>query len=66
MLNDAVCFQSVYIVYGYTDFQSGMDRLAALIETRIGKPPTSRIPCTFSADIGQPFEPVSTFSTEQE
>ena len=28
MLNDATCFREVYIVCGYTDLRSGMDRLA--------------------------------------
>ena len=32
MLNDATCFKAVYIVCGYTDLRSGMDRLAALVE----------------------------------
>mgnify|MGYP001090678212 CR=1 FL=1 len=32
MLNDATCFNAVYIVCGYTDLRSGMDRLAALVE----------------------------------
>ena len=31
MLNDAICFKAVYIVCGYTDLRSGMDRLAALM-----------------------------------
>ena len=39
MLNDAICFKAVYIVCGYTDLRSGMDRLAALIETRNGSRP---------------------------
>ena len=34
MLNDAICFKAVYIVCGYTDLCSGMDWLAALIETQ--------------------------------
>ena len=34
MLNDATCFKTVYIVCGYTDLRSGMDRLAALIEAQ--------------------------------
>lgn len=39
MLNDAECFKAVYIVCGYTDLRSGMDRLAALIETQTGNQP---------------------------
>ena len=39
MLNDATCFQAVYIVTGYTDLRSGMDRLAALIESQTGNRP---------------------------
>lgn len=39
MLNDAVCFKAVYIVCGYTDLRSGMDRLAALVEAQTGNSP---------------------------
>ena len=39
MLNDATCFKAVYIVCGYTDLRSGMDRLAALIEAQAGNRP---------------------------
>ena len=39
MLNDAACFKAVYIVCGYTDLRSGMDRLAALIEAQTGNRP---------------------------
>ena len=39
MLNDATCFQAVYIVCGYTDLRSGMDRLAAVIEAKTGTSP---------------------------
>ena len=39
MLNDATCFKTVYIVCGYTDLRSGMDRLAALIEAQTGNMP---------------------------
>lgn len=39
MLNDATCFQAVYIVCGYTDLRFGMDRLAALVEAQTGKNP---------------------------
>src|SRR5699024_88832 len=39
MLNDAACFREVYIVCGYTDLRSGMDRLAAVIEAKTGTSP---------------------------
>ena len=39
MLNDAACFKEVYIVCGYTDLRSGMDRLAALVEVQTGNRP---------------------------
>ena len=39
MLNDATCFQAVYIVCGYTDLRFGMDRLAAVIEAKTGSSP---------------------------
>lgn len=39
MLNDAVCFKNVYIVTGYTDLRFGIDSLAALVETRLGRNP---------------------------
>lgn len=39
MLNDAICFKVVYIVYGYTDLRSGMERLAALVEPQTGNRP---------------------------
>ena len=39
MLNDATCFKAVYIVCGYTDLRSGMDRLAALVEMQTGNRP---------------------------
>ncbi|MBQ9609691.1 MAG: IS66 family insertion sequence element accessory protein TnpB [Lachnospiraceae bacterium] len=39
MLNDATCFKSVYIVTGYTDLRSGIDRLAALVKTKTGGTP---------------------------
>ena len=39
MLNDATCFKAVYIVCGYTDLRSGMDRLAALVEVQTGNRP---------------------------
>ena len=39
MLNDATCFKAVYIVCGYIDLRSGMDRLAALIEAQTGNRP---------------------------
>ena len=39
MLNDATCFKAVYIVTGYTDLRSGMNRLAAVIESQTGNRP---------------------------
>ena len=39
MLNDATCFKAVYIVCGYTDLRSDMDRLAALVEAQAGNRP---------------------------
>ncbi len=39
MLNDATCFKAVYIVCGYTDLRSGMDRLAASVEAGMGSKP---------------------------
>ena len=39
MLNDAFCFKQVYIVTGYTDLRSGIDRLAALITSKTGDNP---------------------------
>lgn len=39
MLNDATGFKAVYIVTGYTDLRSGMDRLAAVIESQTGNKP---------------------------
>lgn len=35
MLNDAVSFDNVYIVTGYTDLRSGIDRLAAMIKSSL-------------------------------
>ena len=31
MLNDAVCFKEVYIVCGYTDLRSGIDKLVNVL-----------------------------------
>lgn len=39
MLNNATCFKQVFIVTGYTDLRSGIDRLAGLIESRTGSKP---------------------------
>lgn len=32
MLNDAVCFERIYIACGYTDLRRGIDGLAALVQ----------------------------------
>ncbi|MFA9466973.1 MAG: IS66 family insertion sequence element accessory protein TnpB [Velocimicrobium sp.] len=39
MLNDATCFKNVYIVTGYTDLRSGIDTLASIVESKLGKNP---------------------------
>ena len=39
MLNDATCFKQVYIVTGYTDLRSGIDRLATLVRSHFGDNP---------------------------
>lgn len=39
MLNNATCFKNVFIVCGYTDLRSGIDRLASIIEAQTGKKP---------------------------
>lgn len=37
--NDSTCFEEVYIVCGYTNLRSGMDRLSALVEAQTGNRP---------------------------
>ena len=39
MLNNATCFQNIYIVCGYTDLRSGIDKLASIIEQQAGRSP---------------------------
>ena len=39
MLNDAICFKQVYIVTGYTDLRSGIDRLVSIITTKTANSP---------------------------
>ena len=39
MLNDASGFRAVYIMTGYTDLRSEIDRLTALVESKRGKNP---------------------------
>lgn len=41
MLNDAACFKNIFIVTGYTDLRSGIDRLANLIKSQMGDVPFS-------------------------
>lgn len=36
MLNDAICFKQIYIVYGRTDLRYGIDSLAAIIQSKQG------------------------------
>lgn len=54
MLNDATCFKQVYIMTGYTDLRSGIDRLAALIRSYFGnnsiKPDTIYLFCGRKTD----------------
>lgn len=35
-VNDATCFKQVYIVCGYTDLRSGIDKLTAVIDAKTG------------------------------
>lgn len=39
MLNDATCFKNVYIMCGFTDLRSGMERLAGIVEVQTGGKP---------------------------
>lgn len=39
MLNDATCFKEVYIICGYTDLRSGIDRRAGIISSCSGNQP---------------------------
>lgn len=39
MLNDATCFKEVFIICGYTDLRSGIDRLAGIISACSGNRP---------------------------
>ena len=53
MLNDAVCFSQVYVVCGFTDLRSGIDKLAALIKAKPATVPVFRMPCSFFAEEKQ-------------
>ena len=37
MLNDVTCFKKIFIVTGYTDLRSGIDRLADTIRSYLGE-----------------------------
>lgn len=37
MLNDATCFKKIFIVTGYTDLRSGIDRLADTVRSYLGE-----------------------------
>lgn len=39
MLNDAACFNQVYIVCGYTDLKSGIDTLASIVDAKTDNSP---------------------------
>ena len=39
MLNDATCFNRIYIVCGYTDLRSGIDTLVSIIDARTDNSP---------------------------
>ena len=39
MLNDATCFKQIFLVTGYTDLRSGIDRLASIIESQTKSTP---------------------------
>ena len=62
MLNDATCFKAVYIVTGYTDLRSGMDRLAAVIECQTGN--RSYVPDTLYLFCGRRAERIKSLVWE--
>lgn len=37
MLNDATCFKKIFIITGYTDLRSGIDRLADTVRSYLGE-----------------------------
>ncbi len=37
MLNDVTCFKKIFIVTGYTDLRSGIDRLADTVRSYLGE-----------------------------
>ena len=39
MLNDATCFNRIYIVCGYTDLRSGIDTLVSIVDARTDNSP---------------------------
>jgi transposase len=39
MLNDATCFNQIFIVCGFTDLRSGIDTLASIVSQKTGSTP---------------------------
>lgn len=50
MLNDATCFKKMFIVTGYTDLRSGIDRLADTVCSYLGEDAIEPVPFIFSVD----------------
>ena len=64
MLNDAVCFSQVYIVCGFTDLRSGIDKLAAVVRTKTENSPC--IPDTLFLFCGRKADRIKGLVWEQD
>lgn len=51
MLNDTICFKEVFIICGYTDLRSGIERLTGIISSCSGNQPF--VPDTFYLFCGR-------------